>query len=592
MEEVSVLKFHYDPEEGLCTRAEPLLEPGSAYEIYYYESQWGREFDKKTRPWTQGQRFDIQCTWGRSSHGYSPFLRIGSSKGHILAVMVAWSGNWGISIDEHGAFQAEIPYKASEADGSDRSGTCCTKAAGDFPCVYIFSAADGDWDKLTAKIHTYGRKYLYPPAKILPVEWNPWWTFEDVLINEDVFLENARAARDLGVELCTLDAGWYGESGKIHWSRQQGDWDIVNTERFPHGLKFLSDHIHALGMAFGLWAEPEALGRESRLIREHPEFEAICRGRRYDNSYVCLGNPDGAKWLLDTLTHLLDTACPDWMKLDFNMDPGEGCTRTDHGHGAGDGLFWHYKAYYDILKKLRNKYPQLVIENCSSGGLRCDTAMFSLTHLTFLSDVDETSHSLDSFYELSRFIPPEHILHWAWSETRTYDDGSHAFEGFEIREDTPEDEIRYTLRAAMLHVMGFSRNFAALPENIREIFREEIRFYKTEVRPLLTRARVFHLLNADGGMALQYQDGDRRLLFVFCKKDFVQCPLKIPPVHLKPEQAYNIKCRGTGNTLADAGRRTGQQLMEEGISLLGEPKRAWIFQIKPLTDTETLEGGK
>lgn len=526
MEEVSVLKFQYDPEDGLYTRAEPLLEPGSAYEIYYYESQWGREFDKKTRPWTQGQRFDIQCTWGRSSHGYSPFLRIGSTKGHILAVMVAWSGNWSISIDEHGAFQAEIPYKASEADGSDRSGTCCTKAAG-----------------------------------------------------------------DLGVELCTLDAGWYGESGKIHWSRQQGDWDIVNTERFPHGLKFLSDHIHALGMAFGLWAEPEALGRESRLIRKHPEFEAICRGRRYDNSYVCLGNPDGAKWLLDTLTHLLDTACPDWMKLDFNMDPGEGCTRTDHGHGAGDGLFWHYKAYYDILKKLRNKYPQLVIENCSSGGLRCDTAMFSLTHLTFLSDVDETSHSLDSFYELSRFIPPEHILHWAWSETRTYDDGSHAFEGFEIREDTPEDEIRYTLRAAMLYVMGFSRNFAALPENIREIFREEIRFYKTEVRPLLTRARVFHLLNADGGMALQYQDGDRRLLFVFCKKDFVQCPLKIPPVHLKPEQAYNIKCRGTGNTLADAGRRTGQQLMEEGISLLGEPKRAWIFQIKPLTDTETWEDG-
>ena len=100
------------------------------------------------------------------------------------------------------------------------------------------------------------------------------------------------------------------------------------------------------------------------------------------------------------------------------------------------------------------------------------------------------------------------------------------------------------------------------------------------------------MLNADGGMALQYQVGDRQLLFVFCKKDFVQRPLKIRPVHLKPEQAYDIKCRGTGNTLADAGRRTGRQLMEEGISLLGEPKRAWIFQIKPLTDTETWEDGK
>ncbi len=582
MEGVYILDFTQNRDNGLWTGQDKLLDPCWEYEIFYYESQWGKEFQKRSYIWSGGREFSVRVKEGRSSHGFSPFFRIGSRHGHILFFMVFWSGNWQVSIDREGNFRALIPggknikfLKAQE-----------------FPKVYIFSSRKGDWDHLTAKMYAYGREHIYPRVPALPVEWNPWWTFEDALINESVFLENACAAKEMGIELCTLDAGWYGNNKDIHWSCQQGDWDTVSGDRFPHGLGFLSEQIHKMGMSFGLWVEPEALGRDSQAIKDHPEFEAVSSLGPYENPYLCLADSRAARWLFNVLCRLIDMVSCDWLKLDFNMDPKDGCCRTDHGHGEKDGLFWHYQAYYDILKKLRKKYPELILENCSSGGLRCDGALFSLTHVTFLSDVDETSHSLDSFYELSRFVPPEHILHWAWSQTRTYEDGSHAFEGYEIHEDTPEDEIRYTLRAAMLHGMGISRDLTAMAQRTRQIFKAEIYFYKALIRPFLFHSVICHLLNENGCMALQYISGNqqhsfkeeetgcqnRHLVFVFCKKEFSDGAVKICLKHLEYNTVYRIQSRDAVELSGDS-LRTGADLMERGLVFQGYKMRAFIFQI-------------
>ena len=577
-----------------CCQACGLLVCGQEYTIDYYKSSWGREFELQQFKWKAGETFNMTCTTGRSSHGVHPFFRINSDSGHILSVLVAWSGTWYVEIDGHGTIEVGLPdirvlpkkyddtHTQDEIQTKDGQAGCFK-----FPAVYIFQAWDGDWDCLTQKLHDYGRSYLYPEAGELPVEWNHWWTFEDALINENVFLENAAAAKAMGVELCTLDAGWYGRPGNIHWSRQQGDWAMVNEQRFPHGLAYISKKLHEMNMKFGLWMEPEAIGQDSRLIGSHPEFEAVSEGKHYENPYICLGNDSAAQWLFQMLCKMIETSGCDWMKLDFNMDPGAGCSRMDHNHHEKDGLFWHYQGYYDILNKIKNKYPQLTLENCASGGLRCDIGLLSCVNQTFLSDVDETGHSLNSFYELSRFIPPEHILHWAWSQTRTYDDGSQAFPGFEIREDTPQDLIRYTIRAAMPHALGFSRDFASMSERNRDIFRQEIHYYKTVVRPVIRRARLFHLQNARGCMVLQYAGMDghaegRQLLFVFCMRDFCEKQVIVKPKALDPARTYRIVDRdGIFN-----GQSSGKALMETGFLVSSGPQRAWIFEL--IEEDETM----
>lgn len=324
-----------------------------------------------------------------------------------------------------------------------------------------------------------------------------------------------------------------------------------------------------------MWIEPEAIGRESELICSHPEFEAMPDGRRYENPYICLGNDKARQWLFDMLCKVIEDSGCEWLKLDFNMDPEEGCSRSNHQHHENDGLYWHYQGYYDILNRIRDKYPKLVLENCASGGLRCDAAILSIVHQTFLSDVDETEHSLNSFYELSRFVPPEHILHWSWSQTRIYDDGSHAFAGFSIDDDTPETLIRYTIRAAMLHTMGFSRDFASMSDRNRAIFREEISYYKAVVRPVLRDMQIFHLQNEEGCMALQYAAKEKHLLFIFCMGGFAGRTAVIRPKGLLKEAVYGIWDRDCPFKV----QRSGALLMEQGITINSGGQQAHIFEL-------------
>ena len=54
--------------------------------------------------------------------------------------------------------------------------------------------------------------------------------------------------------------------------------------------------------------------------------------------------------------------------MDYNINAGTG---TDwKSDSPGDGLLEHCQAYLDWLRTVIAKYPELVIENCSSGGMR------------------------------------------------------------------------------------------------------------------------------------------------------------------------------------------------------------------------------
>ena len=194
----------------------------------------------------------------------------------------------------------------------------------------------------------------------VPVEWNHWWPYEDAEVSEEVIAANATAARELGIQIVTVDAGWFGAADAASdWQEQRGDWDLVNTERFPSGLPALGQTIRDADVLPGFWIEAEAVGASARLRAEHPELLARATdGRRHDPSYrtmtvsldpddptflgyVCLGSEAGRAHVLGSMHRLVETTGARWIKLDFNVDPDAGCTRTDHGHGAGDGLLRH-----------------------------------------------------------------------------------------------------------------------------------------------------------------------------------------------------------------------------------------------------------
>ncbi|GAB2604252.1 hypothetical protein GCM10027067_14490 [Pseudactinotalea suaedae] len=496
-------------EPMLLTRLDPLLlelQPELGHwTTTWYRSAWGDEF----RPRHGTTRHDVvlDVRSGRSSHGHSPWLGL-EAEDHPAAIVIspAWSGNWWINALAHGRISAGIsPWQLGIelAPGETLSA----------PSVVLAVGTTTDEAALTLQRAVRDRWLARSPwSDSAPPEWNHWWPYEDQEVDEAVIGANADVAATLGLPVVTIDAGWFGAADAASdWQEQRGDWDLVNTARFPSGLAAVGDRIRAAGAEPGIWIEAEAVGRSALVRRQRPEILALATdGRRHDPSYrvttvslddddptflgyACLGSPAGRSHVLESMSRLVTTIGARWVKLDFNVDPDAGCTRTDHGHGAGEGLFRHYLGLYAVLDEFRSRHPDVLLEACSSGGLRIDLGLARHIHGFFLSDPDWTEHHLQVLWGAARMLPPLGILHWSQSQWR----GDHPQQRVDWATLAPE-RFDTMLRAAMLHRFGVSIRLPDLAPALHERLALHVRFYREHVAPLLPTAVLRTLTAAPG----------------------------------------------------------------------------------------------
>jgi alpha-galactosidase len=539
--------------------------PAGAYEIQSFTSDWGLEFEPHAQPLTAPVTLESRA--GRSSKGHLPWFALVRDGESLLSGAVAWSGNWVARLEPNAAGVMlsgglhDWAFAVELAPG----------AVITLPPFVVALAAGRDLDAVATQYARVGRRFWYPHSPLadrLPVEWNHWWSYEDKDLDEAVFRRNVDVAAGLGIEVCTLDAGWFGPSdAATDWYEQRGDWDLVNTERFPSGLRALSDYVHERGMAFGLWCEIEAIGKRARLAADKPELVATREGEPL--GYVCLGSRAGWEWALATLERIITEYRCDWIKLDFNLDPGAGCDRSDHGHGAGDGLYAHYNGYYALLAEVRRRHPHVVLENCSSGGLRIDLGIARQTHMAFLSDPDWPEHSLQCFWGASLMLAPDALLHWGYCEWRH---AEHRMQNFNPRAPALTlHQIDYYTRISMLRRFGFSQRLPDLPEWVAARYRELIADYQTHVRRFVRAADMRRLAGqpqrfgaGERWAAFQYTlpDADEHLLAAF------RLPGGAPErtctfARLDPQRTYTLTWLGE----ARSEQCSGAELMSHGITL-------------------------
>lgn len=588
------------------TRMDPLsLVTGPAWRTNGFTSAWGDEF----RPLQghAGHHLVLESRSGRSSHGMIPWLglergpvRGGTGRGPgegerpaALTVAPAYSGNWHIHAMAGGHITAGIsPWQfwvdLAPGESVTAPSVVLTVAPSlDAAAVALQSAVAADWLPRTEFTDS------------LPVEWNHWWPYEDQEVDEQVIAANARVAAEVGIEVATVDAGWFGAADPTsYWQEQRGDWSSVNTARFPSGLEALGQSIRDAGVLPGMWIEAEAVGANSLLRAAHPEAMAhSVEGRRADPSYrvqtesldpadptflgyVCLGSPAGREHVLESMSTLITTTGARWIKLDFNIDPDAGCTRTDHGHGAGDGLLRHYEGLYAVLDELRARHPDLMLESCSSGGLRIDLGLARHVHAFFLSDPDYTEHHLQVLWGVRNLLPPVGILHWSWSQWRG--DYPPAWRDWST---VTVDEFDTMLRAAMLHRFGVSLRLPELRPELIDRLRTHVDLFQREVEPFV-RDGVLQPLTASpvrGGWgerapSIQIDLPDGRVLLAVFVLDGGVRPHPVWPRGLEPDTIYFVTDLADG----DVRRISGAELDVEGLVPLGdEPVTSWLLLLTP-----------
>ncbi len=161
-----------------------------------------------------------------------------------------------------------------------------------------------------------------------------------------------------------MDAGWY--VNKTGWPNT-GTWE-VDTKRFPHGLRAVSDYAHSKGIKIIVWFEPERVTGGSWLAENHPGWILGAR----NGGLLNLGNADAWNWLTNHIDNLLTRQGIDLYRQDFNMDPLGLWRANDSEERQGITEIRHVTGYLAYWDELRRRRPGLLIDSCASGGRRND----------------------------------------------------------------------------------------------------------------------------------------------------------------------------------------------------------------------------
>ncbi len=325
----------------------------------------------------------------------------GTTTGEVAAVHVAWSGNC--------VYRAERdPARPATLGGGELllPGELVLEPGESYAMPWVFAAAASDGlDGIATALHVWQRSLSAHP-KPQPVVLNVW---EAVYFQHDPaeLARLAELAASVGVERFVLDDGWFRHRRDDRSGL--GDWQ-VDRDVWPDGLAPLIDQVHALGMEFGLWIEPEMVNPDSDLYRAHPDWVLATGDRlpRLERHQLVLdlANPQVWRHLYGQFDALLTDHAIDFIKWDHNRDLHEAGGSVRSGAPAAHA---HTLGYYRLLDALRTGHPSTAWESCAGGGGRVDLAVVERVQRFWTSDNTDALARQNIQRWTGQLVAPEYL---------------------------------------------------------------------------------------------------------------------------------------------------------------------------------------
>lgn len=318
-----------------------------------------------------------------------------------------------------------------------------------------------DFGRAMGQLTGYRRKIRRPNKdnEKLPVIFNDYMNclFGDPTTEKEIPLIDAAA--QMGCEYYVIDAGWYAPG---QWWDSVGQWQECR-ERFPGGIRKLTDYIRSKGMVPGLWLELEVMGINCDKAKKAPDDWFFVRhGKRvFDRSRYQLDfrNPQVIAHADEVIDRVVKEYGAGYIKMDYNIEPGIGTEL--HADSVGQGMLEHERAYLKWLDGVFERYPDLVIENCSSGGLRTDYAMLSRYSIQSTSDQEDYRNYATISANAAAGITPEQAAVWSYPQR-----------------DGDEEETIYNMVNTLLLRIHQSGHLAELSDERKQLVKEGIDYYK------------------------------------------------------------------------------------------------------------------
>lgn len=314
------------------------------------------------------------------------------------------------------------------------------------------------------RVLTSTRRRLRRPHRDLerlPVIFNDYMNCLGGNPTTEALLPLIERAAEIGCELFVIDAGWYAQRDESWWTTV-GEWQ-PSASRFPNGLAEVTNAIRRRGMTPGLWLEIEVMGINCPLAQKVPDDWFFLRdGRRvidHGRYQLDFRNSSVRRHASEVVDRLVRDFGIGYIKMDYNINAGPG---TDYrADTPGDGLLEHNRAYLKWVEGIFSRYPEMVIENCSSGGMRLDYAQLALHSIQSITD--QTDYRLNGIVAAAcaSAACPEQAAIWSYP----------------LREGTDEETIFNMVNVLLLRVHQSGRVQDISPRRLA-LIREGIEVYK------------------------------------------------------------------------------------------------------------------
>ena len=535
------------------------VPPGTGYRLSYLSGRWASETQLDREPIGPGKKV-LESRRGNTSHQLNPWFaideggRADEEHGRVWFGALGWSGNWKLAVEETPAQQVRVVGGYNDFD----FGFLLKPGEALSTPPFYAGFSDHGFGEASRRMHRFEREQILPErsrSRLRPVLYNSWEATH-FNVNEAGQKQLAEKAAKIGVELFVMDDGWFGERNNDHAGL--GDW-VVNPQKFPNGLKPLISYVNGLGMDFGLWFEPEMVNPDSDLYRKHPDwvmnFPGRPRSEARNQLVLNMARDDVKEYIFDSLDKVLAANNIRFIKWDMNRHFAEPGWPEVPANEEKEIWVKYVTNVYEIIDRLRAKYPQLEIESCSGGGGRVDLGILQRVEEVWTSDNTEAFDRLGIQEGFSFAYSPKVMMDWV-TDVPNMNGRS-----------TP---LKYRFLVAMQGSLGIGSNLNRWSNADFELATKMVDYYK-RIRGTVQEGKLYRLFSPREGSltANEYvsQDGKQAVLFAFLHSQQYLRP--VPTIYLRGlDEGAVYRLQPMDHKLVERQEMlSGAYLMNHGLNL-------------------------
>ena len=555
----------------------------STYWLTSFSGNWASEMNMHEEQLSEGIK-TLESKLGVRSNQFAHACFLlginGAAKedeGTVIGGTLAWPGSWHLAFDVDPLKNLHIL-----AGINPFASQYVLKAKENFKTpAMLFSISDSGKGEITRRFHSWARSYgmckSNKPHLTLLNNWEA--TYFD--FDENVLKQIISDASDMGFDLFLLDDGWFANKyPRNNDDAGLGDWE-VNKKKLPNGIAELIREAEIKKIKFGIWIEPEMVNPKSELYEKHPDWVITATNRPLDlmrNQLVLdLSNPKVQEHVFSVVDRLLhDNPGIAYLKWDCNRymtNVGSSFLPAD----KQSHLFIKYtEGLFTVLKRLRSKFPDVVIMLCSGGGGRIDYGTLPYFDEYWISDNTDALDRIFIQWGTTYFFPPIGLA-------------SHVsvVPNHITQRTTP---LKFRFDVAMSAKLGMDLQPKDMSVEEKEFSKNAIKQYNG-IKHLIQFGDMYRLLSPyeSNRVALMYASADNKEALVFSylmKKEIYGNDQVLYVKGLDPERVYTLKeinkepNKSSPISTLEGKKFTGEFLMTYGIRFtMHNEFQSTVFQL-------------